>query len=311
MARTKTITGSKVSSSAGLFLRIVTGLAVILFLASGWGWWHFIRSNPENVFREMIANSLKNTGVTDRVLQSNNGQKQDQKIELMTSPKNLAHSVAVVTQDGSDTTNVTTETIGTPFLDYVRYTDINTDQKDASGKPLDFSKVKNIWSKTSSTEDTTSTAGQIYNQTILSVVPIANLPAGQRSQLLKQIKDQGVYDVDYSSVQRHIESGRPVYTYKITIKPQPYVAMLKTLGHDLGLSQLETVDPANYSGAAPVGFSIGIDVWSRQLKSITYNSSTDNSRSEIYGSYGLQKNIVLPKNTISTDELQLRVQSLQ
>lgn len=307
MARKQSTTGSKVTSSAALFLKIITGLAVIIFLGTGWVWWHNIRSNPETVFKEMIANSLRTTAVTDHIKQTSSGQELDQTINLMTTPVHVAHAEAVLSQQGDTSASVTTETIGTPFTDYVRYVNIATDQKDTNGKALDFSKVLNIWGKAGTGADPTSTNGEIYNQTILSVVPIANLPVGQRKELLNQIENQGVYTTA-PSVDRHIENGRPTYTYKVTIKPQAYVAMLKTLGHDLGLSQLETVRPEDYASAQSIDFNLSVDVWTRTLKSISYTSG---DRTETFSAYGLHKNIAFPKDTISTEDLQTRVQSLQ
>lgn len=287
---------------------IILSLAFVVFVVGAWAWWHSVRSNPKRVFEAMLVNSLKIRGVTDHVQQSSDNQHLNQIVELMSSPANTVHAQTTLSQDGDNAASVITETIGTPFTDFVRYTDISTSQKDASGKSLDFSKVKGIWGKTSSVEGSDQTTGQLYNQMVLSVVPLTNLPAAQRKDLIHKIKTQDVYSPDYTNVKRDIKNGRPEYTYTVTVKPQPYISMLKLLGRDVGLTQLENVDPASYSNAAPLEFKLTVDVWTRQLTSIAYSSG---DRSEKLSSFGLERFVKAPTDSISIDELQTRIQSLQ
>ncbi len=288
--------------------RLVIVLAIVLAIGAFWSWWHYVRSNPKRVFEAAVSNNLKVRGVTDHLLQSNGNQKLDQTVQLMTGPENTAHASTVLSQEGSGGGSVQTETIGTPFADYVRYTSIMTSQKNAEGKPLDFSKILGVWGTTGSTDSKGDTNGDLYNQIILGIVPFANLPAAERTALLKQIKDQKVYDVDYSHVEHKIVNGRPVYIYKVTVKPEAFVGLLKTLGSYLGLTQLETVDPSSYKQSPPLKVELGVDVWTRQLNSATY---VNNDRTERLSAYGVQRPVELPKNAVSTDELQTRVQSIQ
>ncbi len=291
-------------------IRSLLVISVVILIASSWAWWHSVRSNPSRVFEGMLANNLKTIGVTDRLQESDGNQNVDQMIQLMTTPLNAVHAKTTLTQvqqDGSPA-SVITETVGTPTTDYVRYLDIQTGQKDAAGKPFDFSKVKNVWGKSTTSNSERSTNGELYNQSVLAVVPLANLPAQKRRTLLQQIQQNRVYEIDYSGLQREIRNGRPEYIYPVTIKPEPYVNMLKTFARYLGLTQLENIDTANYANAAPIEVLLSVDVWTKNLTKIAYAGG---GRTETFSAHGGQFNISEPNETISIEELQTRIQSLR
>ena len=308
MARPSSEAKALAKPTPRIVYRLIILLAIIIFGGSGWAWWHYIHSEPQQVFEGMISNSLSTRGLAKRVQQSSGNQGLDERVELMTSPYNLAHSQTVLSQTGDNTAAITTETIGTPFTDYVRYLDIISNQKDANGHPIDFSKIKNIWGKTSASDDKTHTSGELFNETILGVVPVGDLPVAQRQALLKQIIDENVFTVDYSNVSRGIKNGRPTYVYSVTVKPEPYVHMLKTFAKDIGLTQLDTVDPANYHDSSPLEFKLTVDVWTHQLRAVNYITA---DRQEVLGSFGIQRPVAIPSQTISIDALQAKVQQIE
>ena len=312
MARKTTIqTIGSSNKKLKIFTSVLMLTAIIVVTASAWAWWHYVRSNPKRVFEAMVANSLKTTGVTHQVKQTSGEQSLSQTIQYMTTPYNVVHANTTLSQGGASNASVLTETIGTPFTDYVRYLDVITAQKGADGKPLDFSKLIGVWGKTNSSVDgvETQSNGELFNETILGVIPVVNLPANSRNRLLRQINENNVYTPDYSTVERRIKNGRPEYTYTVSIKPEPYVAMLKQLAQEVGLTQLEQVNPANYANSEPLQFKISVDVWTRQLTAINFSDA--NFRSEQYSSYGVRKPVGLPVQTISVDELQQRLQSIE
>jgi len=179
-------------------------------------------------------------------------------------------------------------------------------QQSASGKPLDFSHVVNVWGK-STPDGTNQTNGQSYNQQILGVIPFGDLPLAQRGALLKLM--QSTYSVDYSVTQKKLIGGRPVYTYRVQVMPEPYIKMLKQFATDTGLTQLETIDPAQYASASPLPLEISVDVWSRQIKTISYGTS---DRQVVFSQLGkVMPPVVLPSKTVSVDELESRLQSIQ
>src|SRR5690606_1204249 len=134
------------------------------------------------------------------------------------------------------------------------YQEISTEQKNSSGSSFDFSNVLGVWGRTGEGSGTGEQA-QLFNQTVLGVVPTANLPLNERQKLIEQIHNENVYTVDYGSV-KHTKNGiRPQYTYSVTVAPVAYINMLKNFAASLGLDELEQVDPQQYANTPPLKFS--------------------------------------------------------
>ncbi|HUP26530.1 MAG TPA: hypothetical protein VM124_02710 [Candidatus Limnocylindrales bacterium] len=297
----KTIT-SKVPS-----VRLIIFIASILLLAALYSWFRLVYSRPAVVFDRMLNSMLATPGVSKQISQTEGTQKVNQNVQLTTMPQQRVHSASVLHQGEDGSTVITTESIGTIPADYVRYTDIKTSQKTTEGKAFNFSSVLGIWGRAAA-NDPNSGGAQLFNQMVLGVIPVGNVSGLQRKQLINQIEQEQVYQVDYSSLKREVVAGRPQYTYDVTIRPVAYVNMLKTFAHDIGIKELESVDPAQYKDTPPLRFTMDIDVWSGQLKKITYK---DSDRSETYGSYGARLQISPPQTTLTVQELQSRLQQIQ
>lgn len=273
-------------------------------------WWHYVRSNPERTFFAAIENSLRTQGVTRQVEQASSGQKLDQRVQLSVGQQHVAHGQTVIEQQGEVNATIKTEAISTPQEDYVRYTTIDTTQKSKDGKDLDFSKLVNLWGKAvpDPQGQTQSQVGELYNESVLGVVPVGNLRPRDRADIMKLVRENNVYKVDPKSVKRKLEKNRPVYTYDVTVMPEAYIGMLKKYGKAAGLKQLEAVDPASYKDTEPLTFQVSVDVWSRQLASIVFGGG---ERTEHMSGYGVARHVDFPKETIPLSELQSRLQAVQ
>ncbi len=298
---------SKSIASWFTVVRVIVMVGVVVLVASAIGWWRLVYSSPSNVFDRMLANSLSSPSVTKVVTQADESQNLNQTSALVTEPQQIVLARSVLGQTLDPDTTVTTESIGTPTTDFVRYTDIKTSQKNASGKAFDFSSVIGLWGK-SDQNDPNGSDAQLFNQTVLGVVPVANVRQPLRAALLEEIKTNSVYKIDTGSVKRQLVNGRPVYTYDVTIVPVAYVTMLKNFARALGITQLEQVDPSQYENSAPLKFILDVDVWSGQLKKVAYGGS---ERTELYSAYGARSQIDLPATSIGVDELQTRLQQIQ
>jgi hypothetical protein len=267
-------------------------------------WWHYVESNPKRVFWGMMNSSLQTPSMTIRTQQSDSAQSLDQTLRLNVSGQHVAHGETILSQPSS-ASSVTTETIGTPHGDFIRYTAVNTTQKGATGQPLDFSKLLNVWGRTPS--DPHETNGDSYNQAVLGLIPYGNLNQAQRQELLKLM--EASYRFDSRHVEKYLSNGRPTYNYNIEVKPKAYVVMLKRFGSMTGLTQLAQIDPADYESASAINFVLTVDVWSRQATGIRYPKS---DRVETISGWGIvSPPLALPKDTIGVDELQNRLQTLQ
>jgi hypothetical protein len=283
--------------------------ALLLASCSGWLWWHYVYSNPERVFNAMLNNSLRLSGVTKEIVTQESGQSSKQTVQMQFGAGDRVRTLTELTQTAeAGTVVVNTEGIGTPTVDFTRYLSIKADQKDPSGKDLDFTKLLNVWGRGATDTEGKLTAGQLYSETTLGVVPFGNLNKADRRELLKLSNEYEVYKPDYTSVVKRLDHGRPTYTYDVTIDAVAYVRMLKRLGEMRGLNHLGDIDPAQYAGGERLPFTFTVDVWSRQLKVLDY---TGLGHTETYGGHNGRYDITLPTEYVPIEELQARLGELQ
>ncbi|MEK7603058.1 MAG: hypothetical protein AAB459_02320 [Patescibacteria group bacterium] len=307
MKTNKSSTGVVPANKLAMELLILVG--TILLLAAIWGWWHYIYSHPNRVFWGAVDNSMKTHSVLRSFSQSERNQSLDQTMQLQTAPNQLTLGNSVLKQGtGEDEITVRTDLIGNPFNDFIRYSAIETSQKGVNGNALDFSKAVGEWGKTES-EDPKSTNGQLYNQATLAVIPFGAINAAQRAKLVSIMQSTKAYEFQISEVSRKLVNGRPNYTFKVVLKPEGYITLLKEYAGMVGLTQLANVDPNDYARRQSISFSVSVDVWSRQ---ITEFAPADGGRVEKFTAYNaLPLKTQIPDKTIPMSELQSRVQSVQ
>lgn len=295
----------KTSRGALTPIKLIVLGGIILLLVAAVAWWRVVYSSPRNVFNRMLAQSLSTSAVTKNVSQNDPQQQLEQVVTFRTQPSAEVQARNVL-QQGPGTV-ITTESIGTQETDFVQYTNITTDQKSLSGKPFNFSSVIGFWGRSDNASPETGGA-QLFNQSLYGVVPFANLPQSARRNLLDQIYTSDVYKVDVNTVKKQLVNGRPVYAYDVTVLPVAYVGMLKTFAQSLGRKDLDHVNPTQYANSAALKFVFEIDVWSGQLRKVTYVGS---DRSEVFGSYGTRVRPTIPTESIPINELQNRLQQIQ
>lgn len=273
-------------------------ISIVAIVASSILWWFIVYQSPSNVFNGMLKNNFATSGYTRHVVSSENGLDANELAQIQTGGENIVRTKTTLKQGGD---NVTTDAISTDSAEYVRYTNIDTQRKDASGKQLDFSKAINVWAK--------SDAGgpsQTFSQMLLGVVPMGNVSPETRKELLDFMDKHTVFSVKYDSVKTETINGRKAYVYEVQLLPQTYVEMLKLYGKGVGLGdQVAQLDPASYADAQPTDLTLAIDVNSRHLVSLSYPGNT--ARKENYSGYGIIKDTKLPQKTIPTQELQKRL----
>jgi hypothetical protein len=294
----------KISKKSPL-LWLYAGGALLLLVAI-MVWCVKLRTDPERVFWGTIQRSLSTQAVTIQAKQSNQGVSTDQTIRYSLGANNMSHSLTTLTQGQ---TTVVNEMVATPTADYTRYVHIKTDQKKANGSPIDFSKVLGVWAKSQATN-------QFFTQAVFGAtlpvggmgVPMANLQPEVRNLLIKQIRDDRVYQISFDQTKKKRVDGRMQYTYEATIKPVTYVKLVKQFSSDLGLHGLDQIDPSNYKNQKPFKLLITVDVRTRQVVAIT---SAESHAQQTYTNYGVPVQIELPKKSISGTELQQLLSNLQ
>lgn len=289
----------------------VTG--VVILALSGWLWWAKVYTAPTHVFWSMLNNSLATKSFVMEIDQTAG---EDSLRQLIHADLRAAqaHSLTRLKQEG---TEVKTEIIGTPSVDYTRYTSIASDQKDASGKPADTSKVLNVWSRSEGTAQTeTSGSGhQLYAQAVLGIglpvgsmpVPMAGFGSRDRETLMERIRSENIYRPDFATVKKERKDGRLIFTYETTIQTILYVRLMQVVAQHLGLSELDQVDANTYSNAATIRLKLGVDALSHQLVSV----DSGQGFTQKYTAYNVPIKVQVPSNPISAAELQRRLDEIQ
>jgi hypothetical protein len=287
--------------------QIVGGVLVVLLLAVAGG--YSVRSSsqtPERVFAGMLTQNLSTNGVTRVITQNSEELNVAQYTQLSFGAQPNTHAITVFKQPGGV---IVTEQISNRSSDVVRYQRIETSQKNAAGKPIDVSKVVGKWAKlTEGTAFNNSVSSGLFDQSLLGVVPIANLNPATRNELLQTIQDDEVFAYELDKVQTKTRDGRKVYEYPVTIKPAAYVAMMQQFGKLVGATQYDELDPATYANAAALQATFVVDVASRQLREVTQSSG---GRTEEYRAFGVAQNLAVPRTTLTAAELAASVAALR
>ena len=255
----------------------------------------------------MLNNNLQTTSVTKHITGSANGQSINQYVRLQLGSTNAAQWLVTLKQTNSD---VITESIGTPTEGYVRYVKASTSQKHADGSAYNFSPVINVWAKADA--GTASTLKQLFGQTLLDMStvptpPIGNVSPAQRENIVQFMRDQTAFTPDYKTMQRKEVDGRKVYVYKVSVKLAPYLRMMQAFARDVGLRDLDSIDPSQYQSSPPVNLVFEVDAAGHQLRAVSY---VDQGFTQTYSGYGITTPIQVPTKTISVTELQTRLKKL-
>ncbi|MDZ7744765.1 MAG: hypothetical protein U5K77_03370 [Candidatus Saccharibacteria bacterium] len=289
--------------------RVLLVIGVCAFFISGFLWFQHVYSSPRNVFLGMLENSFQTYGIGRSVEQSDDFQSIDQTILLQAYRQQAARSITDLTypNDESDA-HVVTEAVGTPKEDLIRYRSIETSEVGADNQPLDFSETIDEWGRAESSSGQTD--GELFTEASLGIVPFGVLAHEDRQELTQTIANRDVFQVDYADTEKSLWGWRPQLTYTVTVTPEDYIVMLKQFAQSVELNHLEDIDPAQFSDSPDLQFQITVDVWSRQLRELVF---VDSGRTERYSSHGALLPITIPdaEETISVDELQTRLQSVQ
>lgn len=280
---------------------------VILLLIAGGLWWCKLSVTPERVFWGTIDQSLQTTGVTLNSTSMQGEASLEQHLQYSLGTQNRALVSTTLRQGGAV---VTTETLGTIGADYTRYAHVQTERTATDGGPIDLSNVLNVWAKT----EQPAGSSQTLSQTILGLsvplgsipVPIGNLSSEQRNKLVNQIKNEGVYEVSFKDVKKEKKDGRLYYTYTVKIQSIPYVHLMKEFAKQIGLKDLEQVEPNDYQGE-PLTVEIKVDARARQIVEVYVSLADARQR---FTSYDIPVSVEAPTDSVSAEELQRRLNEL-
>jgi len=279
---------------------------LVLLVVAGFVWWIQVYENPYNVWWGMLANSLATSSDTKHIVEDSAATRLDQYVGQEFGVNTLAYGRTTLVSAGN---TVTTETIGTTVDDYVRYTAIKSSQKGKNGQPLNFATVLGKWARTPATDSSTP----FLSQTMLglgggNLVPMADLTAPQRQNLLTQLHQSDIFDTSFVNVQKHKLNGRLVYTYAVDVEPVAYVALEKAFAADVGLHALDSFDPNSYQGQPAIKVELSVDVRSHRLAEVSYVGT---NHQEFFSGYGVPLGFNVPHASLSAQTLQSRLSQIE
>jgi hypothetical protein len=275
-------------------------LGVVLFAVFGWMWYDRIYNSPQRAFWGMIDNNLATRGVTRTITQEGDSGNSEQIVQLSFNGDTRAHTMSTIAQgSGQQASIVTSEAVGSPSGDYIRYTRLDPTGKKADGSAYNFSDIINVWGKSANNNQQSN----FLVEAMFGLVPVGNLSPATRAEIVNVIKSKNVYDIDYSKEKRVNEGGHAAYSYPVKINLQAYVEVLELYFKSMGVGG-SGLDASSYAGqTANVTFIV--DAHSHQMLKITYG---DNPRTESYSGYGVVDLATLPQKTENINVLQQRLQ---
>ena len=284
-------------------VRLLVLAAAIVAVLSVWTWWQYVYTSSDRTFWGMMGRNLMTNAYGKVIDQSEPGDQVRQASVIDYASQQRVNGQTLLNRGSGDQyTHVITDTVGTPGADYVRYPSIQTGQKDADGKPLDFSQVEGVWGVADSGSPT---GGQLFGDMALGIVPVAQLNADQRSAVIGSIRSTKAYSINSVKQQTTNIFGRKAYTYDVTVHVRGYVTALKQLASVTGMKNLEAIDPMTYSEDREAKLLITVDSWSRQVTKVEY---PDSGRVEEFAGLGTTQRLHgVPDKTITVDELQQRL----
>lgn len=311
-------------------IKLMYAASAVLIAGSAVAWWFLAYQSPSQVFWGMVANGL-HTGSYSRQLEqstSRNG--------LTTSLRQTTfiqfgavHGAQAQTTLTQAKNTVVTETVGDQGWELVRYIDIADGTSDVKVKDEPahsaYAPILRKWAEVpvaadgaspqadgQAGSDVTQPQLPLFEQIVFgltggNVVPLVNLPAKQQQQMLAVMRDNVIFDTDFKQVKRSWQEGRPQFTYRVKVQAVAYAGLQRELARSLGYQLFNDLDPNDYQGQAPTEVDMTVDIWSHQLRSVSY---VGQKRTETYGTYGVYRQLGLPKPQVSSQELQQQLKNL-
>lgn len=288
------------SESQVVLLKTSLFLGVALFIIMAIIYWAFVFNSKQNIFESMLSNSLSTTGVTKVLNQDNQGGSLEQLSQAQFGSQNIVEVKTTIIQGEEDNqTKVVSKTIATPNENYSRYDEISTPLSE--GSP-DFSNVTNVWGVQLSEEG----GNAVFSESVFGIVLFGNLQLDQKDEMLRFMDDKLVYTPNYDNVGSEQVNGRSAFVYEVSMNTKSYAELVKKYDELLGLDLFGALNPDDYETTPSIDVKLFVDKKSRQLLKVEY----EDGRAEEFTGYGIQKEIEIPENPISRNELEAKLQEV-
>ena len=283
--------------------------AVLLLAVSGYLEYTRVYLTPERRFWMAMENNLSVPSVVRTVQTGGTGNLSVEKTRLTFGAQAVQDKVSSVSlKNATADSNVTTETITTPTNQYVRYKTIRSNEKKEDGSSYDFSSVLNVWASQGLATDEASADDQrlTFEQPLITLAMFGNLKPEARKQVIQELKTSGAYEVDTKTPTYSVIDGQKYIQYSVRVKTKKYVEVLQHHFTKMGYGTFPPLDSNNYTENARVNSFFAVNMRNNTLARIEFNGQAEN-----YSDYGVTMPVVIPKDPITVDELQTKLQNAQ
>lgn len=284
-------------------------LAVVLVVGAGYIAYTRLYLTKERRFWQAIQNSMSTQSFVREVTSGGTGNRTVEKTRLNFGAEASIDKISSVSaKSATSESNVTTRSIMTPSAQYISYSNIFTTEKKASGEPFNFDSVNGIWA-VQAQGTTPQELDQLkleYVQQQVSIVPFGNLNAATRRTIINELKQSDVYEIDYTNIVKQEVEGKTYMAYPVRVKLRQYVAILQKHFDAMGFGMFPSLDPSQYAEKSRYNATLLLDLNSSTLRGIS-----SSNQSEIYTNYGVSQKAPIPDKTVSLEDLQSKLQSLQ
>lgn len=280
----------------GLVLSLlVAGVGVLGF--AGKVWYDRIYLDKERTFWASIDKSLTvgsyvKNGVSDTAAQR---LVQNQTLQF-TGETAVKNEIEVESKLNDE--HIQVETRGFNDADFFKYLKVTLDDEQQNENAKD---AVGIWA---SNADPAGSDVQLLTESLAASFVLFGDFSPAKSDELKALLRDNVYNTDYDAAAEADRDGRLVYVYRTDVDLAGFARAFSSYLRAVGNSQLaDIIDSNPYSGSTPV--DIAVDVRSRNVISIS--SPNDPGANQTLSAHGGYTNIERPEDTIPFDELQNRL----
>ena len=292
----------------GLIRKAVV-LGIFLLLVSGYLSYTRLYLSPQRRFWMAIENNLSTSSVVRETESGGTGNKTVETTRFAFGAQAVQDKINNVSlKSATAESNVTTETVMTLSEQFVRYNNIFSTEKKTDGSNYNFAAIQGVWAKQ---DAATGAAGRdeqrlTYIQPLITLAPFGNLTPRARRAIVKKLKDNNVYTVDFAHPAYDDSTGEMLTTYDVSVKTKRYVTVLQDYLKDAGFGSYSAINPSAYPDSAEVQANFIIRQRNSTIASLVFSNQTEN-----YSDYGITQPLKLPSKTVSLSELQNRLQSAQ
>lgn len=277
--------------------------ASLIAVGTLWMWYSNLYMTPERRFWAAIENSMATPSVVRTLSQGGSGNQVVQDYRFHFAPQRAVENVVNYSERSATVnTSIRTEGILFPTEQFLRYTEFTSQSADNESK-VQIEELLGQWAREEAENEDEAKLNYLSEQ--VSVAIFGNFDASFRQEIVHKMKQNNVYDSDFSLALEDKQDDERVILYSVNINLKQYTTLLNESFVRAGYGEFAPLDPENYQDDAMLTATFSVRKRDNSIKRISFGG-----REESYSNYGVVKQIEVPEASLTTRELQDRVQEI-